>query len=131
MRGHPANARILAWLGTEDRLRPFHGLGFDQGGVALLERYGRDLPDACKWSLGIANVMVHPATAVIFAVHHGRSTFLLRRLAASTGRPPFGETLDGRIDLRGLEDEWWSWSFEDDDDIVELHAAYAHAGRAG
>ena len=132
MHEDPANARILAWLGTgeRDRLGPFHGLGFDQGGVDLLLRYGRDLPDACKWSLDVANVKVHPVTGVIFAVHYGRYTFLVRRPGAPHGRPPFAETLDGTVDLRGLEDEWCSWSFEDDDEIAELHVAYAHAGRS-
>ncbi len=129
MRGHAANERILSWLrvGADDRLTAFHGLTFDQGGVALVENYGRGLPDACKWSLGPANVMLHPTSGLIFAVHHGRFTFLLRRGGAPVRRYDIVETLDGTIDLRSLEDDWWEWWCEDDDDLAELHNAYARA----
>jgi hypothetical protein len=129
MHAHPANERILAWLGVGpgDRLRPFHGLSFDQGGVVLFRDYGRDLPETCKWSLGVNNVMVHPTTGVVFAVHYGRFTFLLRWLGVRMRRCESVETLDGTIDLRSLEREWWDWWCEDDDDIAELHEAYARA----
>ena len=129
MHAHPANERLLAYLGAGDqRLTPFHGLGFDQGGVALFEHYGQGLPEACKWSLGTANVMVHPMTGVIFAVHYGRFTFLLRRENAPVPRREFIETLDGLVDIRSLDDDWWVFWFEDDDDIAELHRAYERAG---
>jgi len=129
MRAHPANERILAYLGADDeRLTPFHGLGFDQGGVALFEEYGHDLPEACKWSLGTANVMVHPTTGVIFAVHRGRFTFLLRRANAPAARRESVETLDGFIDVSSLDADWWVFWF-DDDDIAELHRAHERAGR--
>jgi hypothetical protein len=131
MRAHPANERILDWLGVgpDDRLRPFHGFSLDEGGFALFERYGRDLPEECKWSLHVNNVMVHPATGLIFAAHYGRFTFLLRRSGEAPRRGDTAETLDGTVDLRPLEGEWWEWWFEDDDDIAELHEAYARAGR--
>jgi len=129
MQAHPANERILAWLGVgpDDRLRPFYSISIDQGGVALFEEYGRDLPETCKWSLGAGNVMVHPATGMVFAVHFGRFTFLLRWYGARVRLGDTAETLDGTIDLRSLEHEWWSWSCEDDDDIAELHEAYGRA----
>ena len=130
MRAHPANERILAWLGvrTQDRLRSFPGDGFDEGGRALFNRYGYDLPERCKWSLGVNNVMVHPDTGLIFAVSYGRFTFLLRRCGEPPRRGDTAETLDGTIDLRLLEGEWWQWWFEDDDDVAELRQAYVRAG---
>src|SRR5688500_12676736 len=103
MHEHPANQRLLAYLAVgRQRLRPWNGLGFDEGGVALLDDYGRALPGDCKWSLGAANLMLHPATGVIFAVHHGRFTFLLRSADASSPRRDVTETLDGPVDLRSL-----------------------------
>ncbi|MCM2416555.1 hypothetical protein [Streptomyces sp. RKAG293] len=130
MHAHPANERILAWLrvGPDDRLKPFHGISIDEGGVALFYKYGRDLPETCKWSLGINNVMVHPVTGVIFAVHYGRFTFLVRWYGVPTRQNDTAETYDGTIDLRPLEHEWWSWSYYGfDEEIADLHEAYARA----
>jgi len=132
MRAQPANERMLAWLraGPDDRLRPWYGDSRDEGGVVLFERYGAGLPDTCKWSLGVNNVLVHPATGLLFAVHWGRFTFLLRQTGAP-GRPnDVAETLDGSVDLRPLEGEWWDWWFEDDEDVAALLQAYALAAHA-
>lgn len=140
MRSHPGNARILTWLGVrpEDSLRAFHGLGFDEGGVSFVTRLGCRLPDEAKLTLGICNVMLHPGTGLIIAVHRGRFTILLRWPQGQDQRQDQGqgrqrdviETLDGTVDLSPLEPEWDRWFVEEDEDLDPLDEAYAQAGAA-
>lgn len=139
IRAHRGNEKVLAFLdhaAAPIHLRPFHGMSFDEGGVALFERYGAAIPEECKWSLETHNVMVHPRTGLIFALHTGRFTFLLRRDHRRAGTTPestaawarWRETLDGAVDIRALDPEWCIWSFEDEESREELSWAYEHAG---
>lgn len=135
VRSHPDNLRMLRFLGVTDAdaLRPWSGCGFDEGGVELLERRAARLPPSAKYSLCLANVVVHPDTAVIVAAHIGRYTFLLRGKRPRDATRRFDETLDGTIDLGDLEAAWNTFFADDDDDDEDhdrtvLERAYDAAG---
>lgn len=132
MRRHPANAGILAWIergGAPSRLSPYRSSGFDEGGQMLMEVAGAGLPDAAKHALGVHNVCVHPETGVIYALHHGRYTFLVREPDAPPREERWLSGIDGDLDLTPLEGEWHPIWLEDQEDFAALLAAHAAAGR--
>jgi hypothetical protein len=130
LHAHPGNARILRFLGAgaEDALRPWSPSGFDPGGTAFMHELAAGIPVSCKYSVRVSNLLVHPETGVVFGVHHGRYTFLLRGDPAPSA-PRVRESLDGVIDLRALEDAWYLYNDEEDDDATEIRRAFEAAGR--
>lgn len=132
IRAQPANRALLLWLRQDLsaplKLRPWVDTGFDEGGQKLFEDAGADLPAAAKHSLSIYNVCVHPETGCIYALHWGRYTFLLRH--PPTRRRPRDrvETMDGTVDLRGLEPAWLNHWFAEDEDVQALLDAHVRAG---
>ncbi|MCB9700991.1 MAG: hypothetical protein H6711_03805 [Myxococcales bacterium] len=133
VRRHPANAGILAWIDRGGasgwRLTPYQSSGFDEGGQMLMEVAGARLPDAAKRTIGVHNVCVHPETGVIYAVHHGRYTFLIREPDAPPRTERWLSGIDGDLDLAALEGEWRPTWLEDQEDFDALLAAHAAAGR--
>lgn len=132
IRAEPANRALLLWLkqdlGVPLKLRPWVDTGFDEGGQQLFECVGADLPAAAKYSLSIYNICVHPNTGRIYALHRGRYTFLVR-YSAEVRRPRDRvETMDGTVDLKGLEPAWSNHWFEEDEDTQALLDAHERAG---
>jgi len=131
VRTHPANARILAWLGVGSDasvgITPWVDHGFDQGAQTLFYDHAAALPTAARCSISYHAVLVHPDTAVVYAALHGRFTFLVR---CPPGTPPgrrLAETLDAWVRLDGLEDEWAFLPYEEEAEaLLEAHEA---AGR--
>lgn len=52
--------------------------GFDEGGIALFDKFGVNIPIECKYSLDIHNIMINPETGEIFAFHTGRYSLFLK-----------------------------------------------------
>ncbi len=133
IRREPANRAVLLWLGQDVgaplKLRPWVDSGFDEGGQELFERAGADLPAQAKHSLSIYNICVHPETARIYALHRGRYTFVLRRSPAFQRAREQAETMDGTVDLSGLEPAWSNHWFEEDEDVQALLDAHSRAGQ--
>lgn len=131
VRSHPANARILAWLGVAPSasapIEPWVDHGFDQGAQTLFDRHAAALPTTTRYSISCHAVLVHPDTAVIFAALHGRFTFLVRRPPGAPASPRLAETLDAWVHLDGLEDEWGFLACEEE--AEQLEHAHAAAGR--
>jgi hypothetical protein len=119
---------LLGGAGAEDALRPWSPSGFDPGGTAFMHELAAGIPVSCKYSVRVSNLLVHPETGVVFGVHHGRYTFLLRGDPAPSARR-VRASLDGVIDLRALEDAWYLYNDEEDDDATEIRRAFEAAGR--
>ncbi len=136
VRANPANASILAWLhalGTAPRapITSWIPCGFDEGGVLLFEIAGAALPRTVRHTLGLHNLCIHPATAIIYAVHHGRCTYLLRLPDDPPRRhQPFEDTADGPLDLTHLSPDWHITYLTDDAELLAAHQAAAAPARA-
>lgn len=137
MRAHPANQKILEWMGYDPTqpLKEFgtwddRGSGFDEAGKHLCDVGGINLPAEAKVVLPLHCACVHPTTALIYAVSYGRFTFLGRKQSPKQRRAPTIESLDGTVDLSSLEPQWADLWIDDEDEehdpLLELHAA---AGR--
>lgn len=131
VRSHPANARILAWLGVSPddsaRIEPWVDHGFDEGAQTLFDDHAAALPTTARYSISSHAVLVHPDTAVIFAALHGRFTFLVRRPPGTPASNRLAETLDSWVRLDGLEDEWAFLAYEEE--AEQLGQAFEAAGR--
>jgi hypothetical protein len=142
---HPGNQTILPRLCRSTTLRPgSDGCGYDEGAGVFFWEWGARIPDDAKYDLGYSHLMIHPATALIFAAQEGRFTFMVRPVwarldllpcprcgALDCDRRRRGQTLDGDVDITALGRAWAllsSVAFEDEDD--QLLWAYEQAGVA-
>jgi hypothetical protein len=100
----------------------------DEGGSLFFHRYASEVPDRAKYSIDLANVLVHDQTGELFAVHWGRLTVVVRYDADRAGFDDVpglrtGGTLDGPVDVRGLGTGWaLAECFADD---LDRHLRYA------
>ena len=73
----PQNQEILRFLqialDTNWKLLPWPqaDCGFDEGGRIFFRKYGKNLPDDVKLTLGIHNLMVNTENGLVFAAHYG------------------------------------------------------------
>ncbi|WP_413200878.1 hypothetical protein [Nostoc piscinale] len=109
--------------------------GFDEGGQIFFDKYGRELPNSVKYSLGIHNLMINPQNYLIFAAHYGRCTFFFRpdwkKLEIqNTDQLRISETLDGLIDIRILGKEWAILNCFCEDEEDNLVWAYSHSSNS-
>lgn len=123
--GGPADVRSFA-AGVD-------GSPFDEGGQIFFHTYGRRVPAAARCTLGVVNLLVHPRSARIFALHAGRFTIALRRDPAG-GREIGGlrgQTADGVVDLSALGPGWALFVRDDEDEAEDepFWLAYEWAGR--
>ena len=110
--------------------------GFDEGGRIFFRKYGKNLPDDVKFTLGIHNLMVNTENGLVFAAHYGRCTFLVRGGLTKMGahdsdRLRYGETLDGFVDARSLGPDWaiLNWFCEEEEQC--LNEAYSLSRSTG
>jgi hypothetical protein len=115
--GLPQNQELLRFLqitlDTDWKLLPWPqaDCGFDEGGRIFFRKYGKNLPDEVKLTLGVHNLMVNTENGLVFAAHYGRCTFLVRCGLTKIGaqdsdRLRSVETLDGFVDARSLGPDW-------------------------
>ena len=137
---HPDNAAVLALLEVADSL-PAHlrawdgGASFDEGGQVFLNKWSASLPDDCKYSLSIHNLLVEPITGRVFAFHWGRFTFVARVDLERAGlkdepRLRVGLTLDDHVDFRALGPGWVLLNNFIEDEAEQLEWAHALATRS-
>lgn len=128
---HPANARVLAWLGVPSRhsviIGPWVDHGFDQGARTLFYDYAATLPITARYSISYHAVLVHPETSIVYAALHGRFTFLVRHPPGTPAGRRLAETVDAVVRLDGLEDEWAFLPYEEEAEA--LREAHEAAGR--
>lgn len=138
----PQNQEILRFLqialDTDWKLLPWPqaDCGFDEGGRIFFRKYGKNLPDEVKFTLGIHNLMVNTENGLVFAAHYGRCTFFVRCGLTKMGahdseRLRCGETLDGFVDARSLGPDWaiLNWFCEEEEQYLE--GAYSLSHSAG
>ena len=138
----PQNQEILRFLqialDTNWKLLPWPqaDCGFDEGGRIFFRKYGKNLPDEVKLTLGIHNLMVNTENGLVFAAHYGRCTFFVRCGLTKAGAPDsdrlrYGETLDGFVDARSLGPDWaiLNWFCEEEEQYLE--GAYSLSRLAG
>ena len=87
------------------------GTGFDEGGVALFDRFGSKIPMECKYSINIHNIMIEPKSGEIFAFHTGRYSLFLKcdfECFGLTNSDNYrkGYTFDCIADITQLGKEW-------------------------
>lgn len=82
---NPLNKKLLSFLKIDFNKKQLHFRNwelsrseFDEGGVALFDKFGVNIPIECKFSLDIHNVMIIPNTGEIFAFHTGRYSLFLK-----------------------------------------------------
>ena len=82
---NPKNKAVIQFLDIDFTEKPFHFLnweksrsGFDEGGLALFDRFGKNIPIENKYSLGLNNIMVCLKTGEIFAFHTGRYSLFFK-----------------------------------------------------
>jgi hypothetical protein len=137
----PQNQEILRFLqiapDTNWKLRPWPqaDYGFDEGG-RIFFKYGKNLPDELKLTLGIHNLMVNTENGLVFAAHYGRCTFFVRCGSAKLGAPDtdrlrYGETLDGFVDARSLGPDWAMLNCFCEEEEQYLEWAYCLSRSAG
>jgi hypothetical protein len=110
--------RLLPW--------PQADFGFDEGGRIFFRKYGKNLPDEVKFTLGIHNLMVNAENGLVFAAHYGRCTFLVRcgltkMDSHNSDKFRSAETLDGFVDARRLGHDWaiLNWFCEEEEQYLE------------
>ncbi len=107
-------AKKLSFFGWE-KIRS----GFDEGGVALFDKYGVDIPSVCKYSLDRHNIMIIPPSGEIFAFHTGRYSLFVKcdfQFFKLTNSDTYrkGYTFDCIADITELGEEWaYMDNFED------------------
>ena len=128
------NGRVLSFLSAPTSLGPgTDGCGYDEGARIFFWRWGERISDEVKFDLGYSHIMMIPKSAQIFAAQLGRFSFILRPDWSKVELPNserlrVGETLDGRVDVRSLGDEWALLSavaFEEEEE--QLWWAYEQA----
>lgn len=102
---------------------------FDEGGRALFDNFGVNIPAKCKYSIGIHNVMVIPETGEIFAFHTGRYSMFFKCDFAyfgleNTDSYRKGNTFDCITDITELGNEWAYLDSVYDEEIEHLDRAY-------
>lgn len=115
---NPINELVLNYLEIDIADEPQHfrnwektRSGFDEGGVALFDRFGRNIPMECKYSISIHNVMIDFDTGEIFAFHTGRYSLFLKcdfEYFGLTNSDNYrkGFTFDCITDITQLGKEW-------------------------
>ncbi|MEO1620186.1 MAG: hypothetical protein AAFU53_04035 [Cyanobacteria bacterium J06632_3] len=132
---HPQNQKVLQFLrvppDTEWKLWHWRSdpNGPDEGGILFFDTFGAGLPAATKVTLLIHNLMVNPKNGLVFGVHYGRGTFLVRcgldqAEVAKSDRLRVAETMDGYVDIRELGPPWAFLSCFCEDEPEVLAAAY-------
>lgn len=83
----------------------------NEGGVHLLTKLGKKLPNKTKYSIGNLNVLVNNISGEIFAVHYRKFSFFIKPSFEKLNLDNAdnlrkGKTLDGDIDISALGDAW-------------------------
>lgn len=113
--------RFGNWLKT--------GSGFDEGGMALFDKYGVNIPIECKYSIGIHNIMVCVDTGEIFAFHTGRYSLFLKcdfEYFGLTNSDNYrkGYTFDCIMDITELGKEWAYMDKFEDSESEKIERTY-------
>jgi len=134
---NPANEKVLNFLKIESnqatyyfkkwkngRIRP------DEGGIALVEDFGKAVPAECKYEFSTYTIMVHPKTGIIFAFNYGRYSMFFRcdfkrSGLENTDKFRKGFTFDCIADITMLGDDWaYLEKFTEDEVEEQLRWAY-------
>lgn len=133
---NPTNTLVLSFLkidllDSELYFRDWEtsGTGFDEGGVALFDKFGINIPSECKYSISIHNVMVEPNTGEIFAFHTGRYSLFLKcdfEHFGLTNSDSYrkGYTFDCIMDITELGKEWAFFDKFEDSESEKLERTY-------
>lgn len=118
IKDNPLNKKVIQFLKLDFTNEPFYfknwaksGNGFDEGGITLFDRFGKNIPIECKFSIDIHNIMVFPKTGEIFAFHTGRYSIFIKcdfEFFNLTNSDNFrkGYTFDCIKDITILGEEW-------------------------
>jgi len=133
---NPTNTLVLYFLKidlTDEKLyfRDWEtsGTGFDEGGVALFDKFGINIPNECKYSISIHNIMIEPSTGEIFAFHTGRYSLFLKcdfEHFGLTNSDNYrkGYTFDCIMDITELGEEWAFMDMFEDSESETLERTY-------
>ena len=115
---NPSNKKVLNFLEI-DKKQPLNHFqkwvagrnGPDEGGTALFDNYGKEVPEACKYNFSIHTIMVHPETGTIFAFNTGRFSMFFRCDFVRSGLNNTddyrkGYTFDCISDITILGEDW-------------------------
>lgn len=129
---HPANHAVLRWVAhdADTALRRWTDSGHEPGAQRLLAlAESADLPVVFV-TCGVANLLAHATTGVVFAAHRGRYSFFVRGHAPAPASARVHDSLDGPWDLTPLEPTWTGlWLDDDDEDRDTLREAFEAASR--
>jgi len=82
---NPSNEKILDFLNVDRDIKPSYlkkwiggRNGPDEGGTALLDKFGKEVPENCKYELSIHTLMIHRESGLIFAFNYGRYSMFFR-----------------------------------------------------
>lgn len=109
-----ANEPVFSFLKLKKekiKVTRFQRHGLDEGGVHLMTKLGKKLPNKTKYTLGISNVLLNNNSGEIFAIHYGRFSFFIKPDFEKLGFNNSdslrkGQTLDGDIDITSLGESW-------------------------
>ncbi|MBL3658641.1 hypothetical protein [Fulvivirga sediminis] len=133
VRENPLNKKLLSFLKIDFSNNWLHfrnwklsRSGFDEGGVALFDEFGVNIPIECKYSLDIHNVLIIPNTGEIFAFHTGRYSLFLKcdfEFFGLTNSDKYrkGFTFDSIRDITELGE---NWAFMDNFSETESETLY-------
>ncbi|WP_108801944.1 hypothetical protein [Aquimarina sp. Aq107] len=132
----PINSLVLNYLKIDfsDDLLYFKNWGkarteFDEGGIALFDEFGINIPIEYKYSISIYNIMVDPNTGEIFAFHRGRYSLFLKcdfEYFGITNSDAYrkGYTFDCITDITELGKEWAFMDKFEDSESEKLERTY-------
>jgi len=81
---NPVNKNVLSFLELSNNqilnnsFEAWKSNGFDEGGCIFFDKYGINVPEEAKYTLGIHNIMVNETTGEIFAFHTGRFSIFFK-----------------------------------------------------
>ncbi len=121
---NPLNKKVLAFLKVDPE-NPSEYLKrweearspYDEGGCIFFDQYGKEIPDDCKYSFSIHNIMIHSLTGAIFAFHTGRFSIFFRcdferANLINSDQYRRGYSLDCIDDITELGEDWSFLSVE-------------------
>ncbi len=123
-----ANEAIFSFLKLKKekiKLTKFQRNGLNEGGVHLLTKLGKKLPNKTKYTFGTTNALINNISGEIFAIQYRKFSFFVKPDFEKSGLDNAdslrkGTTVDGNIDITSLGESWVLLSKMEEDILDQI-----------